>query len=131
MSKQIAIASLVVSVLSAGAMLLLSRPLDQVIWIVAAWVLGAAASVIVGAAQVKRDRRLGWSCVLGGVIMLFFAAMLLPAFQRAKRHRQQPVVNLRFRPPNEVTSADGGWRVLFAIAAQWPAAADFSRSPLT
>ena len=23
---------------------------------------------------------------------------------------------------NEVTSADGGWRVLFAFVAQWPAA---------
>jgi hypothetical protein len=28
---------------------------------------------------------------------------------------------------NEVTSADGGWRVLFAFAAQWPAAAEFLR----
>jgi hypothetical protein len=27
--------------------------------------------------------------------------------------------------PNEVTSADGGWRVLFAFVAQWPAAAEF------
>jgi hypothetical protein len=26
---------------------------------------------------------------------------------------------------NEVTSADGGWRVLFAFFAQWPAAAEF------
>src|SRR5215831_10713386 len=115
MSKQIAIASLVVSVLSAGAMLLLSRPLDQVIWLAAVWVLGAAASLIVGATQVKRDGRLGWSCMLGGVIMLFFAAMLLPAFQRAKSHRRQSVVSLGFRLPNEVTSADGGWGVLFAF----------------
>ena len=30
--------------------------------------------------------------------------------------------------PNEVTSADGGWRVLFAFVAQWPAAAEFFRS---
>jgi hypothetical protein len=29
--------------------------------------------------------------------------------------------------PNEVTSADGGWRVLFASVAQWPAAAEFCR----
>ena len=29
--------------------------------------------------------------------------------------------------PNEVTSADGGWRVLFAFIAQWPAAAEFLR----
>ena len=29
--------------------------------------------------------------------------------------------------PNEVTSADGGWRVLFAPVAQWPAAAEFIR----
>jgi len=29
--------------------------------------------------------------------------------------------------PNEVTSADGGWRVLFAYVAQWPAAAEFLR----
>ena len=29
--------------------------------------------------------------------------------------------------PNEVTSADGGWRVLFALVAQWPAAAEFLR----
>ena len=29
--------------------------------------------------------------------------------------------------PNEVTSADGGWRVLFAFVAQWPAAAEFLR----
>ena len=28
---------------------------------------------------------------------------------------------------NEVTSADGGWRVLFASVAQWPAAAEFCR----
>jgi hypothetical protein len=27
--------------------------------------------------------------------------------------------------PNEVTSADGGWRVPFTIVAQWPAAAEF------
>jgi hypothetical protein len=30
-------------------------------------------------------------------------------------------------PPNEVTSADGGWRVLFAFVAQWPATAEFLR----
>jgi hypothetical protein len=29
--------------------------------------------------------------------------------------------------PNEITSADGGWRVLFAFIAQWPAAAEFCR----
>ncbi len=29
--------------------------------------------------------------------------------------------------PNEITSADGGWRVLFAFVAQWPAAAEFLR----
>jgi hypothetical protein len=28
---------------------------------------------------------------------------------------------------NEVTSADGGWRVLFAFLAHWPAAAEFLR----
>jgi hypothetical protein len=28
---------------------------------------------------------------------------------------------------NEVTSADGGWAVLFASVAQWPAAAEFTR----
>jgi len=28
---------------------------------------------------------------------------------------------------NEVASADGGWRVLFAFEAQWPAAAEFLR----
>jgi hypothetical protein len=28
---------------------------------------------------------------------------------------------------NEVTPADGGWRVLFAFVAQWPAAAEFLR----
>ena len=28
---------------------------------------------------------------------------------------------------NEVTSADGGWRVLYAVVAQWPAAAEFLR----
>jgi hypothetical protein len=27
--------------------------------------------------------------------------------------------------PNEITSADGGGRVLFAWVAQWPAAAEF------
>jgi hypothetical protein len=32
------------------------------------------------------------------------------------------------RKANEVTSADGGWRVLFAFVAQWPAAAEFFRS---
>ena len=31
------------------------------------------------------------------------------------------------RMTNEVTSADGGSRVLFAFAAQWPAAAEFLR----
>jgi hypothetical protein len=31
--------------------------------------------------------------------------------------------------PNEITSADGGWRVLFAFVAQWPATAEFSRWP--
>ncbi len=30
--------------------------------------------------------------------------------------------------PNEVTSADGGWRVLFTIVAQPPATAEFLRS---
>jgi len=29
--------------------------------------------------------------------------------------------------PNEITSADGGWRVLFAFVAQWLAAAEFLR----
>ena len=29
--------------------------------------------------------------------------------------------------PNEVTSADGGWRVLFTFGAQWPAGAEFLR----
>jgi hypothetical protein len=29
---------------------------------------------------------------------------------------------------NQVTSADGGWRVLFAFAAKWPVAAEFLRS---
>jgi hypothetical protein len=28
---------------------------------------------------------------------------------------------------NEVTSADGGWRILFVFVAQWPAAAEFLR----
>jgi hypothetical protein len=28
---------------------------------------------------------------------------------------------------NEDTSADGGWRVLFAFVAQWPAVAEFLR----
>jgi hypothetical protein len=31
------------------------------------------------------------------------------------------------RAANEVTSADGGWSVLFASVAQWPAAAEFLR----
>jgi len=29
--------------------------------------------------------------------------------------------------PNEITSADGGLRVLFASVAWWPAAAEFLR----
>jgi hypothetical protein len=33
--------------------------------------------------------------------------------------------------PNTVTSADGGWRALFAFVAQWPAAAQFRRSRIT
>ena len=33
----------------------------------------------------------------------------------------------KFLPLNEVTSADGGWRVLFAYVGQWPAAAEFLR----
>jgi hypothetical protein len=32
-------------------------------------------------------------------------------------------------PPNEVTSAVGGWRVLFAFVAHSTAAAEFLRSP--
>lgn len=28
---------------------------------------------------------------------------------------------------NEITTADGGWRFLFAFVAQWPAAAEFLR----
>ena len=28
---------------------------------------------------------------------------------------------------NEVTSADGGWRVLFAFLGYWPATAEFLR----
>jgi hypothetical protein len=30
--------------------------------------------------------------------------------------------------PNQVTSTDGEWRVLFAFRAQWPATAEFLRS---
>ena len=29
--------------------------------------------------------------------------------------------------PNEVTSADGGWRILLAFVAQWSATAEFFR----
>jgi hypothetical protein len=29
---------------------------------------------------------------------------------------------------NEVTPTDSGWHVLFALVAQWPAAAEFLRS---
>ena len=32
------------------------------------------------------------------------------------------------RTANEITPADGGWRVLFEFVAQWPAAAEFWRS---
>jgi hypothetical protein len=32
---------------------------------------------------------------------------------------------------HKVTSADGGWPVLFALVAQWPAAAEFLRSAST
>ncbi len=35
-------------------------------------------------------------------------------------------MNQRYTP-NEVTSADGGWRVLFAFLIQWPATAEFLR----
>ena len=31
---------------------------------------------------------------------------------------------------NEITTADGGWRVLFVFLAQWPAAAEFLRYAL-
>ena len=31
---------------------------------------------------------------------------------------------------NEITSADGEWRVLFTFVAQWPAAAEFLRSAI-
>jgi hypothetical protein len=37
-------------------------------------------------------------------------------------------MTMLIRRHNEVTSADGGWRVLFAFLAQWPAAAEFLRS---
>jgi hypothetical protein len=30
--------------------------------------------------------------------------------------------------PNEGSSADGGWSVLFASVVRWPAAAEFLRS---
>jgi hypothetical protein len=33
--------------------------------------------------------------------------------------------HVRFPVPNEITAADGGWRVLLAFVAQWPAAAEF------
>ena len=36
-------------------------------------------------------------------------------------------MNSKNKRANEVTSADGGWRVLFAFVAQWPAAAEFFR----
>ncbi len=36
-------------------------------------------------------------------------------------------MRLSWRMPNEVTSADGGWRFLFAFVAQRPAAAEFCR----
>ena len=35
------------------------------------------------------------------------------------------------REANEVTSADGGWRVLFAFVAQWPAASEPGVRPTT
>jgi hypothetical protein len=38
-----------------------------------------------------------------------------------------PRIQMRPTQPNEVTSADGGQRVLFAFLAQWPAAAEFLR----
>ncbi len=38
-------------------------------------------------------------------------------------------VQARTRNANQITSADGGWRVLSAFAAQWPAAAEFLRQP--
>jgi hypothetical protein len=31
--------------------------------------------------------------------------------------------------PNEVASADGGWRILFEFLPHWPAAAELLRSP--
>jgi hypothetical protein len=37
---------------------------------------------------------------------------------------REPVWQMRL---NEITSADGGGRVLFAFVAQWPAAAEFLR----
>ena len=33
----------------------------------------------------------------------------------------------QMRATNEVTSADVGWRALFAFVAQWPATADAGR----
>src|SRR5262249_43431922 len=33
----------------------------------------------------------------------------------------------RMSRPNEVTSADGGWHVLFPLIAQWPATTEFFR----
>ncbi len=106
MSKEIAVAGLAVSVLSACTMLVLSRPVDQVFWLAAIWVLGAAASLFAGFTQVTRHRRLGWFCILGGAVMLFFAAMLLPAFQRAKGYRQQTAVHAKHPPPNTANALE-------------------------
>ena len=53
---------------------------------------------------------------------------------QARMNFQRTIVNRAPRFPcrgaaqfNEVTSADGGWRVLFAFVAQRPAAADPAR----
>jgi hypothetical protein len=34
------------------------------------------------------------------------------------------------RSPNKVTSADGAWRVLFALVAHWSAAAELLSKPI-
>jgi hypothetical protein len=98
MNKPIAILCLVASACSATTMLLLSQPLDRNVLLAVIWIGGAVMSLILGVAQIKSSRRLGLFCFFGGVMMLLFAAMLLPALRPARSYRQHSTMKLKFPP---------------------------------
>jgi hypothetical protein len=53
------------------------------------------------------------------------------ALSQMERELDAREKHARSRGPNEITSADGGWRILFSFLAQRPAATEFCRSAET